>query len=74
MALHRVVNGERVEIPLEEEVEIQAEWEKNRLEKEQKKEDLAAKEKLRLDSMEKLRSSIGLTEEEANLLFGGKNG
>lgn len=72
MALHKIVNGVRVDLTPEEEEKTLAEWEKNRLEHEAYKEMLRLeaekKEKLKQSAKEKLMAS-GLTQEEVEMLI-----
>jgi hypothetical protein len=67
--MHKIVNGERVELSKEEEENLKAEWEKNRLEQLQQKakeqEKLAAKQ----EAIRKIQATAGLNNDEIKLLF-----
>lgn len=69
MALHKIVNGIRIELTEEEETATIAEWEANRLRVEAKRAELAKKEAVKKEAQEKLCALAGLTEEERLLLF-----
>lgn len=72
MALHKVVNGERVELSQEKEAQIRAEWAANRLRREQKLEvERLEKEKqgALLASGKKKLMDMGLTDQEIEMMY-----
>lgn len=66
MALHKMVNGVKVDCTPQEEAEILAEWEKNRLENEKKRLEREAERAKYEAALDKLLSN--LTEEEQLIL------
>lgn len=73
MALHKMVNGVRVDLSPEEEAAVEAEWAANRLAAEAKIKDrrdkAAEKDRLKKSAMLKLKS-VGLDEAEIAALLG----
>lgn len=69
MALHKIVNGIRIELTPEEEAATLAEWEANRLKQEKRRAEREAREKLKQAAQEKIAALAGLTDEEKVLLF-----
>ena len=69
MALHKIVNGIRIDCTPEEEAAILAEWEANRLESERRAQLRASREAMKKSAQEKLCNLASLSEEEKALLF-----
>lgn len=75
MGLHKMVNGVRVDCTPEEEEQIKAEWEANRIKNEEKKQrriaEMEEKENHRKSAIQKLQS-MGLSKEEIDALIESK--
>lgn len=70
MAMHKIVNGERVDLSPEEEVEMLADWERNRINQQEKLRLAEIKEKIRQSAIAKLQE-MGLSFEEIESLMKG---
>ena len=71
MALHKMVNGKKIELSAEEEAVVRKEWEENRVKREQVKKEKEARilqlQQNLTSAMEKLKG-MGLTQEEIDAL------
>lgn len=70
MALHKLVNGEKVNLTPEEEAKTRSEWAENKIKHEEQKVALAEKKAKKAVAMEKIYANAGLTVEEKDLLKG----
>lgn len=72
MALHKMVNGKRVDLSPEEEAKVRAEWDANRAKRQeivaQKRAKLAEHNKNKESAMKKLRA-LGLEDQEIEALI-----
>ena len=67
--MKKIVNGIHLECTPEEEKTIIAEWEENRIKQEIAKSEYSKKEEIRKNALEKIKISLGLSDEEINSLF-----
>ena len=71
MALHRIVNGKRVNCSKKEEAAIRKEWKENKFFKEAKDVIKRKEEKKKKLILEDVRKRLGLSNEEIELLISG---
>lgn len=69
MALHKIVNGIKIDLTPEEEAATLAEWEANRIKTEERRAEREATELRKQQARNKIALLAGLTEEEKQLLF-----
>ena len=70
MALHKMVNGVKIDLTPAEEKAILAEWSYNEMKEREAKEALANKERRKAELKSDVMAKLGLTEEEMNILMG----
>lgn len=70
MVLHKLVNGERIDLTPEEEKKVRAEWAANEIKHEQKRIEYEKRQALKKQAKQKLYNIAGLTVEEIEALEG----
>lgn len=70
MRLHKIVNGVKVDLTDEEETQIRAEWEANRIEEEKRRQDQKATLERASKLKEKICSALNITEDDLNIILG----
>lgn len=67
--MHRIVNGIKIECTPQEEAEIKADWERNILRMEEKRQKKLLKKEQKQAIRNKVMNSLNLSEEEINLIL-----